>query len=58
MNEQMIELLKKVQQEMPSYMEMIEKQSELVMYKFKCLKKEGFTDEQALELCKHKILQW
>lgn len=53
----MIEIMRMVQQDMPMILESIKVQAEMIRYKFLELKKQGFTDAEALELCKGKLLQ-
>lgn len=55
--ESIIELLKRARAEMPVTMEIIEQQAELLWSKFNALKKQGFSDHQAIELCKGKVIQ-
>lgn len=52
-----IELLREMQQNLPMILEAIKIQSEMLRYKFLELKKQGFTDAEALELCKGKLIQ-
>ena len=54
----MIELLRDIKREMPMTLELIEQQAEMLWTKYYSLKKQGFTSEQAIELCKGKIIQY
>jgi len=52
----LLESLREMQQNMPMYLELIKIQAELKRVKFLELKKQGFTDDQAIELCKGNAL--
>jgi len=48
----LLESLREMQKSMPMYLELIKIQAELKRVKFLELKNQGFTDDQAIELCK------
>jgi len=52
----LLENLREMQKNMPMYLELIKIQAELKRVKFLELKNQGFTDEQAIELCKGNAL--
>jgi len=52
----LLESLREMQKSMPMYLELIKIQAELKRVKFLELKNQGFTDDQAIELCKGNAL--
>jgi hypothetical protein len=53
-----IEALRNLQQQMPLMLECVEQQAQMTKAKYDALIRAGFSKEEALELCKGKILQW